>query len=80
MRNETSFVREDFRGRSLGKILIENLISEARRIGYEKMRLDTLLHKMPQAAKLYKAFGFREILPYYNNPHPDTLFLELNLT
>ncbi|MDQ6788679.1 MAG: GNAT family N-acetyltransferase [Acidobacteriota bacterium] len=73
------FVREDFRGRGLGKILIEKLIAEARRIGYEKMRLDTLPGKMPQAVKLYKTFGFYEIPPYYKNPHKETLFLELDL-
>jgi putative acetyltransferase len=73
------FVRSHFRGLGLGKTLIEKLINEARRIGYEKMRLDTLPGKMPQAVKLYKSFGFFEIPPYYKNPHVETLFLKLNL-
>ncbi len=73
------FVRKDFRGLGLGKILIEKLINEARQISYHKMRLDTLPVKMPQAVKLYKTFGFYEISPYYKNPHDETLFLELNL-
>lgn len=74
------FVRENFRGLRLGKILIEKLLVEARRAGYEKMRLDTLPEKMPRAVELYKSFGFRQIAPYYENPHDETLFLELNLT
>lgn len=74
------FIRSNFRERGLGRILIENLIDEARRAGYEKMRLDTLSGKMPQAVRLYKSFGFREIPAYYENPHAETMFLELNLT
>jgi len=73
------FVRQDFRGRNLGKIVVEKLIAEARQTGYEKMRLDTLPGKMPQAVKLYKTFGFCEIPPYYKNPHCETIFLELDL-
>ncbi len=73
------YVRENFRGSGLGKILIEKLIEEAQVVGYEKMRLDTLTDKMPQAVKLYKSHGFCEIPPYYDNPHRETLFLELNL-
>lgn len=74
------FVRDGFRGLHLGKILIEKLITEARIIGYEKMRLDTLPEKMPRAVKLYQSFGFREIAEYYENPHAETLFLEVDLT
>ena len=73
------FVRENFRGLNLGKILVGKLLTEARFIGYEKMRLDTLPEKMPRAVKLYQSFGFCEITPYYKNPHQETLFLELDL-
>ncbi len=73
------FVREDFRKFGFGKMLIEKLIAEARRAGYKKLRLDTLPEKMPRAVKLYKDFGFLQIDPYYENPHRETLFLELEL-
>jgi len=73
------YVRGEFRGFGLGRLLKEKLIEEARLIGYEKMRLDTLPNKMAQAVKLYKFYGFAEIAPYYKNPHNETLFLELNL-
>lgn len=74
------FVREDFRGLGIGKILIEKLIAEAKKIGYEKMRLDTFPPKMSKAVELYNSYGFYEIEPYYHNPYGETLFMELALT
>ena len=73
------YVRGDFRGSGLGKMLVEKLIEEARSAGYKKMRLDTLPDKMPSAVRLYKSYGFCEIAPYYHNPHGETLFMELDL-
>ena len=74
------FVREDFRGCGIGKILIEKLISEAQIIGYEKMRLDTFPPKMSKAVELYSSYGFYEIESYYHNPYGETLFMESDLT
>lgn len=73
------FVREDFRGAGIGKILIEKLIAEAREIGYKKMRLDTFPPKMSKAVELYKSYGFYETKPYYYNPYGDTLFMEADI-
>lgn len=73
------YVRENFRGRKIGNLLIEKLLEEARVIGYKKMRLDTYPPKMPKAARLYQSHGFREIAPYYHNPYGETLFMEKDL-
>jgi GNAT superfamily N-acetyltransferase len=73
------FVRDEFRGHRLGLLLVERVISEAREAGYLKMRLDTFPPKMGKAVKLYESHGFREIAPYYNNPHTGVLFMELDL-
>ncbi len=73
------FVRDDFRGQKIGIQLIERLIADAREIGYEKMRLDTYPAKMGKAVGLYETHGFRQIEPYYANPHNGVLFLELIL-
>jgi ribosomal protein S18 acetylase RimI-like enzyme len=73
------FMREDFRGLGIGKILIEKLIEEAQTIGYEKMRLDTFPPKMSKAVSLYESYGFYKIKPYYHNPYGETLFMELDL-
>ncbi len=73
------FVRERFQGQKIGISLIENLIAAAREIGYSKLRLDTHPPKMAKAVCLYRALGFVEIPPYYDNPHDDVLFMELTL-
>ena len=73
------FVRNDFRGLKVGVQLIEKLITDAREIGYEKMRLDTYPAKMGKAVSLYESHGFRKIEPYYDNPHDGVLFMELEL-
>ena|SRR2546428_7801631 len=73
------FLRSQFRGKGLGRKLAETIIAEARQIGYERMRLDTLPGSMDQAIKLYRALGFKEIPAYYHNPVPDATFMELLL-
>lgn len=73
------FVRDEFRGHGLGLALVEKVIGEARASGYLKMRLDTFPPKMGKAVKLYESHGFREIAPYYTNPHAGVLFMELDL-
>jgi putative acetyltransferase len=73
------FVRSQFRGKGLGRKLAETIIAEARQIGYERMRLDTLPGRMDQAIKLYRSLGFTEIPAYYHNPVPDATFMELVL-
>jgi ribosomal protein S18 acetylase RimI-like enzyme len=74
------FVRQEFRGLSIGRILIERVIDDARDIGYATMRLDTFPPKMGKAVQLYESYGFREIEPYYNNPNDGVLFMELELS
>jgi ribosomal protein S18 acetylase RimI-like enzyme len=73
------FVHDRFRGHRIGVQLIEKIIDEARSIGYGKMRLDTYPPKMGKAVALYERYGFREIPPYYDNPHEDVLYMELEL-
>ena len=73
------YVRPEFRGQGLGRLLAEKLIDEARKIGYRKMRLDTLPGQMDQAISMYRKLGFREIKRYYNNPYEAALFMELDL-
>ena len=73
------YLRENFRGLGLGNVLIENLIADARAIGYKKLRLDTYPPKMGKAVKLYESHGFEAIPPYYDNPHDGVLFMETDL-
>lgn len=73
------FVRDEFRGARIGVALIERLITDAREIGYKKMRLDTFPPKMGKAVSLYASHGFVTIPRYYDNPHEGVLFMELTL-
>ena len=73
------FMRPAFRGHGLGRGLIEFIMREAKEIGYERMRLDTLPPKMNDAIALCRSLGFKEIEPYYENPVPGAKFMELNL-
>jgi len=72
------FVRPDFRGHGLGRVLVDALVHEARTIGYERMRLDTLPGKMGTAFSLYQSIGFKEIPPYCISVE-GAKFLELTL-
>jgi ribosomal protein S18 acetylase RimI-like enzyme len=74
------YVKPEFRGKGIGKILIENVITESKKTGYLKMKLDTIEEKMQTAVKLYREFGFYEIKKYTYNPDPHTLFMELDLS
>ena len=73
------YVRPEFRGHQLGLKLATHLIREARRAGYHGMRLDTVPSAMHHAVRLYHSLGFSEIPPYYDNPLPQALYMELDL-
>src|SRR5438309_7836065 len=73
------YLRPKFRGKGLGRVLAENIISEARRIGYRRMRLDTVEPVMKDAVAMYRRLGFKDIAAYRANPMPGTLYMELEL-
>ncbi len=73
------YVQPDDRGAGLGRMLVERVIAEARAIGYERMRLDTIESEMKDAVALYRRMGFREIAPYSAVPVERALWMELLL-
>ena len=62
----------EHRGRGIGSMLLQQLISEARRFGYAKLKLDTGAF-MKAAQAIYKAAGFVEIEPYEGAEPPESL-------
>jgi drug/metabolite transporter (DMT)-like permease/GNAT superfamily N-acetyltransferase len=61
------YVVPDARGRGVGRLLLERLENEARRLGYRRLRLDTAT-SLREAQALYRSAGFREIPDYNGNP------------
>ncbi len=73
------YLRPQFRGKGLGRALAERIITEARQIGYQRMRLDTVEPVMKDAVAMYRKFGFKEIAPYRPNPIAGAMYMELKL-
>ncbi|HEX9901556.1 MAG TPA: GNAT family N-acetyltransferase [Acidobacteriota bacterium] len=72
------YVRPASRGQGFGRRLGEEALALARRLGYQAIRLDTLL-SMGEALALYRSFGFVEIEPYRFNPVLGAKYFELRL-
>ena len=72
------YVQPARRGEGWGHCLAENLIAEARVIGYRELRLDTLDWMAPARA-LYASLGFRERAAYYDNPLAGVVYMSLEL-
>jgi len=72
------YLRPDFRGDGRGRSLALAILNEAKRMGYRKIRLDTL-PTMQTAIAMYRRLGFQEIEPYYPSPIEGTLYMEMVL-
>jgi len=60
------YVQPHVRGIGAGRLLLQQLLSDARAIGYEAVRLESLKF-LSAAHALYKAVGFAQITPYAEN-------------
>src|SRR3954467_12116710 len=60
------YVQPHVRRAGAGRLLLQQLLSDARAIGYEAVRLESLKF-LSAAHALYKSVGFAEITPYAEN-------------
>jgi ribosomal protein S18 acetylase RimI-like enzyme len=72
------YVRPNYRGLQLGRMLAENILDLSRQAGYDCILLDTL-DDMESARALYQELGFEEIPPYYFNPIAGAHYLRAKL-
>jgi putative acetyltransferase len=73
------FVSPEARGRSLGKLLLQELETIAAASGVRLLRLETGI-RQPEALALYRSAGFAEIGPFGSyRPDPLSLFMEKSL-
>ncbi|MCW3003168.1 MAG: MarR family transcriptional regulator [Conexibacter sp.] len=61
------YVVPEARGRGLGRVLLEALEAQARRLGYRVARLDTG-PQQPGAQRMYETAGYRAIQNFNANP------------
>jgi len=72
------YVIPEYQGRGIGRALAGSVIGQARKMGYQKMRLDTV-ESMKAAQGLYVSLGFETIEAYCYNPLDNPRFMELAL-
>lgn len=73
------YVRLVFRGIGIGDLLVDTLISDAKKHGYQAMLLDTFTF-LDRAIEMYRKRGFYEIGKYLDTPMDDTtIYMQLDL-
>jgi GNAT superfamily N-acetyltransferase len=78
------YVRPTFRGKGIARAILQELLAEAGRLGYVRVRLDSAGF-MKEAHALYRSADFKEIEPYPESEIPSEfqkhwVFMEKRLT
>jgi putative acetyltransferase len=68
------YLHSSYRGKGLGKLLLEDALSKARQIGFKKMTLETA-SVLKEAISLYKSYGFVEYEPKHLSSRCDQAFI-----
>lgn len=72
------YVQDAFRGQGFGKEFLVKALDLAKKLGYEKICLDTL-DRLDTAINIYEKNGFYETKPYYHNPLETVRYFEKKL-
>lgn len=68
------YMHRSYRGKGLGKLLLEDALSKAGQIGFKKMILETA-SVLKEAISLYKSYGFVEYEPEHLSIRCDQAFM-----
>jgi putative acetyltransferase len=68
------YLHKAHRGKGLGKFLLEDALSKARQLGFERMILETA-SVLKEAIALYKSYGFVEYNPQHISSRCDQAYL-----
>ena len=71
------YLDQKFRGKGLGRQLLEKAVTEARRLGYKSIVLDSM-SQYEAALRLYRKMGFKDTDRYNDNSFAD-VFMRLDL-
>lgn len=72
------YLKPACQNQGIGSQLLLKALQLAVKLGYKKIRLDTL-NSMASAMNLYRKNGFYEIPAYYHNPESTAVYFELIL-
>jgi putative acetyltransferase len=72
------YLRPQYRGHGLGRLLLESVMERAGVMGYERLYADTL-PAMATALRLYQAVGFELTEAYSGNPTPGAIYMKRKL-
>ncbi|MFC1793379.1 GNAT family N-acetyltransferase [Planctomycetota bacterium] len=68
------YLHKAHRGKGLGKLLMEDALSKAKQLGFERMVLETA-SVLKEAIALYKSYGFIEYDPQHMSSRCDQAYL-----
>jgi len=68
------YLHSSYRGKGFGKLLLDDALAEARRMGFRKMTLETA-SVLKEAISLYKSYGFAEYRPEHLSSRCDQAFV-----
>jgi putative acetyltransferase len=68
------YLHRSYRGKGLGKLLLEDALLRARQIGFKRMTLETA-SVLKEAIGLYKSYGFVEYEPEHLSSRCDQAFV-----
>jgi putative acetyltransferase len=68
------YLRRHYRGRGLGRLLLEDALANARRLGFRRITLETA-SVLNEAIRLYEAYGFTPCRPDHLSPRCNQAYL-----